>query len=487
MNLIGYLSKSKINPSSAAIIYGENALTYSEFFGYINAYKEYYKKSGVKKDSKIAILSKNNLEFVISIFSLWQLEAIPILLNTKLIKDEILELTKFSGCDFLLTEISFKDLNLSDSIKVFYYPDKKKIDAKAHLDENEVNLDDTAVIIFTSGSTGKPKGVLLSFNNLIQSALTGNQLFNHVKNDRWLASLPFYHVGGFSIIMRALLNGVTIILPENLRIGSIQNAIQKKHPTHASFVSTQLKRLIENNIKPNPELRHILLGGGFLDADLVKDALNKGWNVFKSYGSTETASFVTALTPDEFKNKMESAGKVLFPNNIMIVDENRKLLKLKTTGEVAVKGKSVAKGYINNGEETTRKFKDDIYFTGDYGFIDEECYLFIEARRNDLIVSGGENINPFEVESELLKHPLILEVSVLGLEDKEWGYIAAAVIKTSGNKTIELEELKLFLKDKLAGFKIPKRIFILDNLPKTEMGKVQKEKLKEIILERKNI
>ncbi len=487
MNLIGYLSKNKIDPSSTAIIYGENTLSYSKFFEYIGAFKEYYKKSGVKKDSKIAVLSKNNLNYVVSVFSLWQLGAIPVLLNTRLIKDEIIELTKLSCCDSLLTETPFKYLDLGDSINTFYYPDIKSINAAAHLENKEINFEDTAVIIFTSGSTGKPKGVLLSFNNLIQSALTGNQLFSHIKNDRWLASLPFYHIGGFSIIMRALLNGLTLILPDELNIENIQNAIQKKHPTHASFVSTQLKRLIKNDIKPNPELRHILLGGGFLDADLVYEALDKGWNVFKSYGSTETASFVTALKPDEFKSKKESAGRALIPNSILIVDENHKLLKPNTTGEVAVKGKSVAKGYINNKEETARKFRDDIYFTGDYGFVDGECFLFIEARRNDLIVSGGENINPYEVESALLNHPLIMEASVLGLEDKEWGCIAAAAIKTRDNKTIELDELKLFLKDKLAGFKIPKKIFIVGNFPKTEMGKVQKEKLKEIILKGLNI
>ena len=484
MNLIGYLSKSKIDPASTAIVYGDITLTYSDFKKYISAYSEYFKKNGIKKNDKIAILSDNNLNFVISIFSLWKLGSIPVLLNTRLVANEINELIKFSNCKILLTDTSFKNLNLSSNVLCF--PKFDEINTKVHFDEIEFNLNDTAIIIFTSGSTGNPKGVLLSFNNLIQSALTGNQLFKHDKNDRWLASLPFFHVGGFSIITRAIFNGNTLLLPENLNIESIQNVIQKNNPTHASFVSTQLKRLIENDIKPNPELRNVLLGGGFLDADLVKDAIDKGWNVSKSYGSTETASFVTALTAKEFVNKKESAGKALIPNEILILDENNNFLKSKTLGEVAVKGKSVAKGYLNNEEETKLKFRNDIYYTGDFGYLDDEGYLFIEARRNDLIISGGENINPYEVESELLKHPLIFEASVLGLEDKEWGSIAAAAVVIKENKIIQLEELKLFLKDKLAGFKIPKKLFIVKKFPKTEMGKVQKEKLKEVILKRKN-
>jgi len=486
MNLIGYLSKSKIDFSSIAIIYGENILSYSEFIELINSFKIYFENSGIKKGDQIAILSENNLDYVISIFSLWQLEAVPVPLNTRLTNNEIIELTKFSDCNFLLTDNSFNKLVQNFSGSILHFPKLKEINETGQIEQKEINLDDTAVIIFTSGSTGKPKGVLLSFNNLIQSALTGDQLFNHKMEDRWLASLPFYHVGGFSIIMRALLNGVTLIIPANLNIENIRNAIQKQHPTHASFVSTQLKRLIENGIKPNRELRHILLGGGFLEADLVKDALSKGWHVFKSYGLTETASFVTALTAREFVNKKESAGKALYPNEILIVDEKRIKLKPNTLGEVAVKSKSVAKGYINNEDETKNKFKNDVYFTGDYGFIDDEGYLFIEARRNDLIVSGGENINPFEVETELLKHPLIQEVCVLGLEDKEWGYVAAAAIKAKDNEKIQVEDLKIFLKDKLAGFKIPKKVFMIDNFPKTEMGKIQKEKLKEVILKRKN-
>ncbi len=482
MKLIGLFAGEKFNYQSAALINDNSTITYSQLEDKITSTIQSLSKIGIKRRSKAAILSDNSIEYVVLIFSLWRIGAIPVPLNKRLLPKEIKELIIFAHCDFLLTDESSFDSIESERIPKYKIPDGNgKVNTKTSSDI-DFAIDNTAVIIFTSGSTGKPKGVMLSFNNLFQSALTGDQIFKHASGDRWLATLPFYHVGGFSIITRAFFFGAALLLPKSLSIEHIKEAIENHKPNLTSFVSTQLKRLIETGCKPNKELRHVLLGGGFLDSNLVEDAISKGWNVSKSYGTTETSSFVAALTSEEFKSRKESSGKALNPNKILIVDGERNPLSPNLTGEIVVRSESVAKGYISNDEETENKFGKKIFYTGDFGYLDNDGYLFVEARRNDLIISGGENINPVEVENEIRKHPDISEVCVLGIEDKEWGQIAAAAIVLRDKNNLTLDELKAFLKDKLPGYKYPKKIFVLDNLPKTEMGKIQKEKIRELLI-----
>lgn len=490
MELIGSLSKPKGNHAThptrdnfAAIITHSSTLTYKQLDERISSTVQLLIKLGIKRWDKAAILSENSAEYVILVLSLWKMGAIPVPLNTRLLPNELEELVSFAGCNFLFSNMSGEKTANIQNVHLHEFPLEEKADKylidekKAYYSPDKFKMSNTAVIIFTSGSTGKPKGVALSFNNLFHSAFNGNKLFKHQKDDQWLASLPFYHIGGFSIIVRNFFYGTTLIIPQSLKTDDIIYAIENFNPALASLVTTQLQRLMEAGCRPNPELRHILLGGGFIETTLVSEALKPGWNVSKSYGTTETASFVTVLTAEEFKTKPLSTGKAIPPNQILIVDENKNILPNKKVGEIAVKAQSVAKGYLNNEDENNKKFSGNIFYSGDYGYLDEDGFLFVEARREDLIVSGGENIIPFEVEVEILKYPGIKEVCVFGLEDKEWGQIVAAAVIS--DKKIIVEELKIFLKDKLPSFKHPKKIFILDELPKTELGKIQKGKIKE--------
>ncbi len=479
MRLIDLLSNN--NKNKTAILSNKIKLTHLEVEEKISSTIEELLKIGIGKQNKVAILSENSADFVSLIFALWRIGAVPVPMNVRLLPKEIEKQIEIANCRFLLLGDSIEDKIKIDNVIIDRIPESKKKSNFKYDADIEFSIENTAVIIFTSGSTGIPKGVELSFNNLMQSAMTGNKIFKHRENERWLASLPFYHVGGFSIITRCFIYGAALIIPDSLEIEGLKKSIENLQPTLTSFVTTQLKRLIECGCKPNKELRHILLGGGFMDPILVEAAINEGWNVSKSYGTSETASFVTALTADEFKLKPNSAGKAIPPNEILIVDEKRNLIPSMQLGEIAVKAQSVAKGYIGNKEESVKKFSMDIFYSGDYGYLDADGYLFVEARRNDLIVSGGENINPFEVEKEILTHQKIEEVCVFGIEDEEWGQAVAAAVVTKENSIISLNELKYFLKDKLPGYKHPKKIFLLEHLPKTEMGKVQKEKVRELI------
>ena len=466
---------------SIFIISGENEISYHAFKKLVIDISSYLKNKGIIESDNVAVISDNNPDFILIVFSLWKLNAVPVPINVKLLAKEIEEQIVFADCKFVLTHESILDKVYNSSVKKLIIPFPFKAESSKINSDKKFDERSTALMLFTSGSSGKSKAVILSFQNLIQSALIGDQILKQNKSDRWLASLPFYHIGGFSIIVRAFLSGASVIIPDSLKNKDVIFALKKYKPTLASFVSTQLQRLIENNIQPNKELKNILIGGGFTGNELSLEAIKKKWNITKVYGSTEVSSFVSAITANEILKKPLSSGKAIYPNEILIVNEKKKKVSANTRGEIIVKSPSVTKGYYKNPEETKKKLINGFYYTGDIGYLDDEGYLFVEARREDLIISGGENIVPKEVESAILNHPSVDDVFVFGFDNAEWGQEAAAAIVLKEHKEINSIELRKFLNNKLAGYKIPKKIFFIDEIPKTSLGKVQKEKLLKVI------
>jgi len=466
----------KLNPDLPAIITRHNLLSYSELKEKAISASEFLSGKQINKNEPVAILSDNNPDFIILTLALWLIDAIPVPINTKLRSGEIQQLLEIAGCKKIFIHKSCGNDPQLTSIDKLNFPSESTA-ATGNGYPPKLDLENTAVIIFTSGSSGIPKGVMLSFSNLVRSAEIGNLVLQQSEKDRWLASLPFYHIGGFSIITRAFLYEAALIIPESLGTKDLKFSFENQNPTLASLVSTQLKRLIELKTNPGKELKNLLLGGGFVNNDLVKTAINNGWKISKVYGSSETSSFVTMIGGKEVFQKMDSSGKILPPNEIYILGESGQKLPAGKSGEIVVKSDSVMKGYINNEKETSNKLKEGMYFSGDIGYLDEEGYLFVEARRNDLIISGGENINPLEVQKAILENPDIKDCYVFGLEDKTWGHIVTAVVVKSNDTNIILKE---YLGSKIAGYKIPKKIIYVDQIPKTSLGKIEKEKVRDL-------
>ncbi len=468
------------NKNLPAVISKEQTLTYSELESKVNSYASYLKETGIKNEDKVCLIGENSIEFIFIVLALWKLNAIPVPLNNKLLKNELEELIDFSKCQFVFIQ---NDLNKKISVpnsKTVYFPFDNFSSNQTLKEEHnsESLLNNTAVIIFTSGSSGKPKGVMLSFKNLIASAVIGNEAINYELNDKWLASLPFFHIGGFQIITRVLLFGNSVVVPQSLKNEDIVFSLNNFNPTLISFVSTQMQRLILLNYKPSTKIKDVLLGGGFIDEDLCKTALTKGWPVSRVYGSSETSSFVAYIGRDKLKDKINSSGKALSKNQILILDEKGNKLKPNQSGEIVVKSDSVMNGYLYNEEETKAKVKNGFYYTGDYGYLDKEGYLFVEARRSDLIITGGENVNPLEVEKLLNNISEIKESCVFPVADSEWGQkIAAAIVL---NKKISKDKIKEVLRNNIASYKIPKLFFFVDELPKTSLDKIKRHEIKEM-------
>ena len=449
----------------------KRSIRFSELTHFINGTAKYFLDNGIKRKERVPLLSNNSIEYVLTIFALWRINAIPVPINTRLKDDEILSILKSIKRARIIKSLEFEKVKLE--IPVI---EMKVVFSRDALDyQNSANPNDTAVIIHTSGSSGKPKGVETTNNNLYQSYLSETSKFNYSNNDRFLASLPFYHIGGFAIINRALLSGGTLVLPKSLKQDDIVESMQKDNPTIISFVPTMLKRLIETDISPNENLRHLFLGGGPSDGNLIHSALKNNWPIVKVYGSSETTAMVTACSGKELETYPASAGKPLENVELKILDESNNSTDKNVVGEIAIKSPTIAKGYLNDKSTWNNRINEGFYLTGDYGYLDDESKLFVVARRTDLIVSGGENIDPREIEMMINRHSKVYESFVFPFKDVEWGQVPIAIIVLNKNTDLDKDEILNYLKPKIASFKIPKRILLVDEIPKSELGKVNIE------------
>lgn len=445
-------------------------LSYKELFTSAEKLSAQIRQCLISPNKFIPVLSSNSTDFIKIILALWNNGLTPVPINTRWNEKEIESILIKHKFDFILYEKEFDDKLKNVKLSKISLDELHSFQTSKA--ENEFNNNDEALVIFTSGSSGESKGVVHTFDSLANSIINGEDILNQNISDRWLASLPFYHIGGFQIICRALSGGCEIILPENFETDSLKYAIENFHPTHISLVSTQLQRLLDSNTQINNFLKLTLIGGGFSEDDLIVKASEKGWKPIRVYGSSETASFITAANVDEIKIKPMTVGKPVKNVKLKITDED----------EILISSNSLFKYYLNNAEETEKKLKNGFYHSGDLGRI-ENGYLFLNTRRSDLIITGGENVNPFEVEKALLKINGIQEACVFGLDDQEWSQKVCAAIVAS--KEMSENEIRDFLKKEISSFKIPKEIFFVEELPKTSLGKIEREKVKFLFSSKK--
>jgi O-succinylbenzoic acid--CoA ligase len=241
------------------------------------------------------------------------------------------------------------------------------------------------------------------------------------------------------------------------------------------------RMLVERGERPYPSsFRCFLLGGGPAPQPLLEECAARGLPVMQTYGLTESASQAVTLAPEDALSKVGSAGKPLFPTEIRVVDDNGVDVAHDAPGEIVVRGPTVTPGYFNSPDASREVLRDGWLHTGDIGYLDSEGYLYVLDRRDDLIISGGENVYPAEVEAALMAHPAVAEAGVIGLADAKWGQIVAAAIVLRPGQSVESAELMTFCSSRLAAYKSPKDLRFTDELPRTAAGKLQRRALREM-------
>ena len=433
---------------------------------------------------KVGILLPDKYLFVVTLLALMRLRVVSVPLNTRLTKPELRWQVENADCRLVLCDPS--TISQADGLGVDVLELRQQSFIEPPSEYNEygwMNLDDDFAIVHTSGTGGRPKAAVLTYGNIYHSALASAQLLGHLENERWLCVLPLYHVGGLSIIMRSLQYGsaVQLMPAAPFDVEAVNHALSEKPITLVSLVPTMLQRLLNAKTRSwNPSLRLILLGGEAPSAELLARCAAEKLPIATTYGLTETASQVATALPELVYRKPGTVGKPLRHTQVRIIDERGEDAAPNVAGEVLVKGGSVMRGYYNDPDATANALRDGWLHTGDIGYRDEDGDLFILQRRADLIVSGGENIYPAEVERILRQHPAVAEAIVFGLPDARWGQRPAALAQLRAGETISADALIDFARQRLAGYKIPRRIAFVDALPRTASGKLRRREARKI-------
>ncbi len=321
----------------------------------------------------------------------------------------------------------------------------------------EHDMDDVCARVLTSGSSGTPKPVGLTYGNFLWSAVGSGFNIGVDPHDRWLCCLPLSHIAGLSIVMRSVIYGTTAVVHDGFDVDRVAASLESDRITVVSLVTTMLTRLLDAGADLSGP-RAILVGGGPVPEEPLREALDRGATVVQTYGLTETCSQVTTLAPADARRKLGSAGRPLLTTHLRIED-----------GEILIQGPTVAPG---------RADERGWLHTGDLGHIDEEGFLYVEDRIDDLIVSGGENVVPAEVEEVLMRHPAVADAAVIGREDPEWQQAVTAVVVLRDGAEVSPDELRRFCGESLADFKVPKRVELAAALPRTPSGKLMRRALR---------
>jgi len=464
------IEQSKCSENKTAILTAVSAFSYQQLFNQAITTAELLHSKGIGEGDNACILSKHSYEFWIIVNALWLLGAVPVPLSIRSTNEEICWQVNHVDAKHLITFFTQREVkNVNQVVLDGFDYQNNSITEEKIVPPPFYSLR-SSLILFTSGSTGKPKAVVHTFQSLHESVKAMDSTFNLNSSNKWLASLPLYHIGGFMILVRTLLSGSEVVFPASMNHTDLLFEMKKNSPSHVSLVSTTLQRMLDDKLQPNTNLEYVFLGGGPLSQTVCDIAIEAGYPIVKVYGSTETCSMIAALKPEEIRLKPGSVGKQLTDKiEARIGNESHEILISSTT---------LFKEYFNDEHATKTKIVDGFYHTGDFGRIDEEGYLYIESRREDIIISGGENVSTKEVESALLSIDSIKDAVVFGMIDNTWGQKVCAVIVSS---RFDESYLTQSLKEKLAGYKIPKQFFTLSEIPRTEMGKVKRETLMKLL------
>lgn len=328
-------------------------------------------------------------------------------------------------------------------------------------------------IIYTSGTTGLPRGAMLTADNFWHSAQASARNLGVRDDDRWLAVLPLFHVGGLSIVLRSAIYGTGAVVHKRFDAAAVNRAIDVDGVTLVSLVAVLVQQLLDDRgDRPfPPTLRAVLAGGGPVPVALLERCARAGLPVIQTYGLTEAASQVATLAPADALRKIGSAGQPL-PGTELRIDG-------APEGEILVRGPTVMAGYLDDPAATAAALKDGWLHTGDIGRLDDEGFLYVLDRRDDLIVSGGENVYPAEVEAALLGHPTVEEAAVIGSPDETWGYRVVAVVRFKAGQSATPYALIAHCRERLAGYKVPREVRVAEApLPRTASGKLRRSLLR---------
>jgi long-chain acyl-CoA synthetase len=493
MNLAENLERSAYYfPDRVAILQEDRKISYFEFNKEANRVATALIGLGVQRGDFVALCAPNSIEWLVSYFGVLKTGATAVTLPITFTKDELNRLLDDALPKVLFT-VDDKLKDLGDRKDRPYLekvvspagdvPYDRLIEKGSHsFKAVDMDRNDTAAILYTGGTTGIPKGVMLTHENIKSSAHNVSHFERSCQEDRALCFLPPNHVFAQIHIMNSMVYaGGSLVVQPSFDMDKTVEALTRFRVTKFYAVPTVYFRFLQMG-DPKEKLgsvNYCFSAAASMPAELVREwKSTTGLNIHEAYGMTETASMVTYN--HYIHHVVGSIGTPVNIVEVQIRDLQGNVLGAKEEGEICIRGPNVMKGYLNNLEETKAVFWGGWLRSGDIGVFDENGYLYIIDRIKDMIITGGENVYPREIEEILYKRPEVGECSIIGLPDKEYGErVTACIVLKQKGQQLDPMEIKSFLKGHLASFKVPKEFIILDALPKSSTGKILKRELKD--------
>ncbi|WP_412521214.1 o-succinylbenzoate--CoA ligase [Staphylococcus simulans] len=450
-------------PENIALDDGTTQLTYANVYESAKQYAYVLKELNQKR---IAFYIDNRVDAALMIYGAWLAGIEAVMINTRLTYKEIEAQLKSVHTETIIATLP---LELEGFTILTWREIERRRSTQTY--ETELDLNRIASIMFTSGTTGPQKAVPQTFKNHLASANGCRESLGFNRTTKWLSVLPIYHISGLSVLLRSIIEGFTVRLMRKFETQAVLKAIQTERITHISLVPQTLGWMMEAGLTQPYHLEKILLGGAKLSNDLIDTALNAELPIYNSFGMTETCSQFLTASPTMLKQNQNTVGKPSPNVQVKIINPNH-----EGHGELLLKGDNVMDGYLYP-ENLKDVFEAGYFKTGDIASIDMDGFVMIYDRRKDLIISGGENIYPYEIETVAKRFDGIKDAMCYAQEDKVWGQVPA--LYYTSEQSIDHQALEAFLKQSLAKYKVPKHYQQVTSLPYTSTGKLKRGKLED--------
>jgi len=500
MNLPVRLAEiARVSPGHEAIVFKNRRMTYAQLETRVNQLAGGLEKLGIKSGDRILLAMSNCPEFVIAYYAIIKMKGIVVPTSPQHTINEFAVVIKDCQPTAIITTTALKEkfavLNekLGISLKIIVNDLNEQDEGFLSLDkilelglttypDTKYSREDVAVILYTAATAGKPKGAMLTNYNLYSNALTFSQVCRMTPSDRALLTAPVYHAAAQTCVMNnSIVTGATMVIQEGWQGAAETLRIIENEKISFFFGPPTIYNFIINysdlNKFDTSSLRLALTGAATMPIDLYEEFEAKmKFPITEGYGLTETSPVVT-VNFIESSHKPGSIGKPIPGVEVKVFDYEDREVPQGQVGEIVVRGPNVMKGYYNREEETRWAMRNGWFHTGDLAYFDEDGYLYIVDRKKELIIRGGININPREVEEVLYDHPDIFEVAVVGVPDAVMGEEVLAFIMPREGKILDDEQIKTFCEGKLADYKIPRYYKFVENIPKTSSGKLLRKEL----------